>query len=163
MLDPFRAFCAQLQIPSKDRGLFNRFFSKVEPEPNSGCWIWIGAQGRRGYGRFRGLNRGDFVEPHVFSYRVLVGDIPPGLELDHRCRQPWCVNPGHLEAVTHKENVRRGNGGINNRIKRACPRGHLYDYVVRKPGGKFSRSCRRCHRQHMRTYRARKAEHVSSG
>ena len=69
------------------------------------CWIWLGAKDPLGYGRFR--NR---TIAYRFSYEQVKGSIPDGLELDHLCRVPSCVNPDHLEPVTHHENLLRGRG-----------------------------------------------------
>ena len=79
-----------------------RFLRMCEPEPNSGCWIWIGSR-REGYGQFRfgGKSR----KAHRYSYERAYGSAPP--ELDHLCRLTCCVNPRHLEPVTSGENKRR--------------------------------------------------------
>lgn len=71
------------------------------------CWIWQGGTNRRGYGQSRYAGRGE--EAHRAYYRKHVGQIPAGFDVDHLCRVPPCVNPDHLEAVTHAENLRRGN------------------------------------------------------
>jgi hypothetical protein len=72
----------------------------------SGCWTWTG--GRSGY-RYGGIVvSGRQVKAHRLSYELHVGPIPAGLTLDHLCRNTLCVNPAHLEPVTHAENVRRG-------------------------------------------------------
>lgn len=83
-----------------------RFDAKVE-KVEGGCWNWTAAACKRGYGRF-GLPDGRLVLSHVFSYERVNGPVPENLELDHLCRNPRCVNPAHLEAVTHQENMRRG-------------------------------------------------------
>ena len=81
-----------------------RFFSRVT-FPDSGCWEWTARLNRAGYGvfAFKGENR----LAHRVAYLWLVGDIPPGLALDHLCSTPRCVNPSHLEPVTWSENARR--------------------------------------------------------
>lgn len=71
----------------------------------NGCWFWTGnaEPGKYGYLFFDGRKR----RPHEVSYERINGPIPAGLELDHTCEEKLCVRPDHLEAVTHKENVRR--------------------------------------------------------
>ena len=105
------------------RPLADRFWDQVATEPNTGCWLWLGSLTWQGYGRFKagefranGTQR--FVRAHRFSYELLVAPIPEGEELDHLCSVRSCVNPAHLEPVTHAENVRRGlSGKINNRMR----------------------------------------------
>ena len=84
-----------------------RFMDKVSPEPNSGCWLWTGYT-LKGYGRFgAGGRSAGVVYAHRFSYEMHKGIIPVGLEIDHTCNVKSCVNPDHLEAVTHQENIQR--------------------------------------------------------
>ncbi|MBV5269024.1 MAG: HNH endonuclease, partial [Afipia sp.] len=82
------------------------FPNYVIPEPNTGCWLCHSANNQRGYGRLN-IGGGKLVTAHRYSYELSVGPIPHGLELDHLCRQPCCVNPAHLEPVTPFENGRR--------------------------------------------------------
>lgn len=71
-----------------------------------GCWLWSAARSLKGYGRFD-PHRGVHLLAHRYAYEQARSLIPVGLELDHLCRQPICVNPWHLEPVTKTENVRR--------------------------------------------------------
>ena len=65
----------------------------------------VGDVNADGYGVFR--FDGQMGGAHRFAYRLLVGPIHEGMELDHLCRTRHCVNPAHMEVVTHAENVRR--------------------------------------------------------
>lgn len=71
------------------------------------CWIWQGAKNSQGYGYL--TIRYKQWRAHRWVYEQRVGPIAAGLDLDHLCRQPDCVNPEHLEPVTEAENTRRGN------------------------------------------------------
>lgn len=81
------------------------FAAKVRRLP-SGCWQWTGAIDKTGYGRFT-IGRGRSQAAHRFAYELHVGPILPGLDLDHLCRNRWCVNPAHLEPVTRSVNLSR--------------------------------------------------------
>ena len=121
------------------------------PEPNSGCWLWIGTYRALGYGNVRVGRK--IVPAHRASYEAYVGKIPEGLHIDHLCRNPSCVNPGHLEAVTNRENAARGMAGILNAHRqrdperRACKHGHPLTpentYVSPKNSHRFCRECNR--------------------
>ena len=104
--------------------IYETFDSRHVPEPNSGCWIWTGATGGRGYGYMR-ICRQRMIQAHVFSYSVFVGDTPTGLVLDHTCKNTYCVNPAHLEPVTHRVNILRGVGmGAKFARRTHCSKGH---------------------------------------
>lgn len=134
----------------------DRFLAKIVAYPN-GCWIWQASTNASGYGQF--WVDGRAVKAHRFAYELLVGPIPGGLELDHLCRVRNCVNPAHMEPVTHAENVRRGESfSAINTGKTHCPQSHPYsgdNLYVRTNG---YRECRTCHRAESRAYRARKAQ-----
>jgi hypothetical protein len=105
------------------RELPARFLDKIEFEPNSGCWLWAAAMFKNGYGKYRS-DDGRTTYAHRLSWQFEHGEIPDDLELDHRCRVRLCVNPGHLEAVTHQVNVLRGI--LFRGRKTHCPNGHEY-------------------------------------
>jgi hypothetical protein len=130
-------------------GLPDGIAAKIRPVPITGCWEWIGAKDSRGYGNVK--VGGHVRKAHVVVYEALRGPIATGLECDHLCRVPWCVNPDHMELVAHAENVRRGAArwvpGERQRAKTHCPRGHAYSpentYVQPSMGGRACRTCDR--------------------
>ena len=120
-----------------------RFWARVDKSGPNGCWLWTGWTGRRGYGAVgRG---GSKFQTHRIAYELLVGAIPNGLELDHLCRTPPCLNPEHLEPVTRLENQRRAflAVGHHQSKKTHCLRGHPFNlFNTYFHGG--SRQCRVC-------------------
>ena len=110
----------------------------------NGCWLWHGAKTSSGYGNVMVGSRRDgsrrYVKAHRLVYEFLRGPIPAGTELDHLCRTPVCVHPLHVEAVTHKINVNRGNGHGH---ETHCPRGHEYspDNTYINRGKRYCRHC----------------------
>ena len=100
------------------------------------CWQWLGSLNRNGYGNC--CHNGKGMPAYRFAYEFLVGPVPDGLELDHLCRNPPCVNPAHLEPVTHQENIRRHFATITH-----CPQGH--DYTAENTRlDRYGRKCWEC-------------------
>lgn len=100
-----------------------RFWSRVGKTNN--CWLWTGGQKGAGYGRFS--FKSEDILAHRFSYELFKGEIPIELEIDHLCRVRNCVNPDHLEAVTRKVNVLRGDSfSATNSKKTHCKQGHEF-------------------------------------
>ncbi len=91
-----------------DSRLPERFWGRTMPCPMSGCWIWTGWSNGQDYGKIR-CDDGKIRASHRVAYEASRGPIPEGLEIDHLCRNTRCCNPQHLEAVTHRENIIRGD------------------------------------------------------
>ena len=128
----------------------------IMPEPMSGCWVWIGPRHTAGYGQV--WHEGKRTTAHRAIYEALVGPVPNGLELDHLCRNRACVNPAHLEPVTHQENMRRGNRWVGWIAPPDFPCGHprtednTYSHLHR---GILRSWCKLCRRMNLRLWRAR--------
>lgn len=88
------------------RSLAERVAAKIAVQ--HGCWVWMGRINRDGYGHVRVGKKTALAHRAVFE--MAAGPVARGLELDHLCRHRCCVNPLHMEAVTHRENVMRGDG-----------------------------------------------------
>jgi hypothetical protein len=121
-----------------------RFWAKAT---RGGCWLWQGYRDRDGYGHHH--YNGRRWRAHRLAWTLARGPIPGGLYVCHRCDNPPCVNPAHLELGTQKENI--GDCLAKGRFKRAlkthCQRGHPYDAAntYHRPDGR--RYCRECQRR----------------
>ena len=129
-----------------------RFWDKVIPEPNSGCWLWIGATSSRGYGYFT-IKKPISARAHRMTYAVANGSpIADGLDIDHLCRVRNCCNPHHLEAVSCRENLLRGETlAAANAAKTHCKRGHELTGGNLRSGFNGKRACRECSNARRRT------------
>lgn len=132
----------------------DRFGGKVNVVP-SGCWEWTANRNNKGYGMFH-VKVGDRwvkVLAHLWLYQQVFGPMALGLESDHLCRTRICVNPWHLEAVTHLENVRRGlSGQLRFAVQTACKRGHPFDEANTRWDAQGHRTCRACHNVRSRRF-----------
>lgn len=128
-----------------------RFWANVEKTGT--CWIWKGnAFQSTGYGKI--VIEKKHLLTHRLAYELLIGPIPEGKEIDHLCRIRLCCNPLHLEAVTHRENVVRGNSAASRNAKKThCVHGHLLagDNLIKSGKRKF-RKCRTCNQEKCKLY-----------
>lgn len=121
----------------------------AQDDPLRTCWGWSGPKTKKGYAYFTHKDR--LVYAHRFSHELQVGPIPPGFEVDHvkarGCAHRDCSNPGHLEAVTPRENTRRSDSTAGrNARKTTCNRGHPLagdNLYVRANGNRECRACKR--------------------
>jgi hypothetical protein len=129
---------------------WDRFNSKLRDDGGE-CWAWGGAHfTQNGYACFN-MKMGGRWQPtvaHRVAYELYRAEVPPGLVLDHLCRNHWCVNPWHLEPVTYAVNAQRGvaPSALFGTLGR-CGRGHVLtpEMTITRPNGK--RECRICSRE----------------
>lgn len=114
---------------------------RIQPEPNSGCWLWVGKIDYKGYGRV--TFAGKYTGAHRAFWMTLRGPIPEGMVMDHICRSRSCVNPDHLRVVTVGENSTQNSVGPTaiNLTKKCCPKCGG-PYRVRLNGYRFCLPCK---------------------
>lgn len=118
-----------------------RFRDKFQKH-ESGCWLWTAAHSAEGYGLFHLPRPRGMVRAYRFAWENTGhGAIPPGMQIDHKCRVPACVNPDHLQVVTPRENTLLGIGptAVNARLTH-CRRGH----ALPAKNARGRRRCREC-------------------
>ena len=124
---------------------FDEMLDHIYPQED-GCWEWDRGHLASGYGLVRYEGRNQPV--HRVVYEEMVHPIPKGKQMDHLCRNRGCCNPDHLEPVTQKVNLLRGESpAARNARKTTCPEGHPYDMVTRG-----SRECSICKRARRRRH-----------
>lgn len=86
--------------------VLDRLLARIHRDASTGCWVWQGACNPNGYGRIS--DGGQMFYTHRVAFELLVGSIPANHDIDHLCRNRSCCNPAHLEAVTRRTNLLRG-------------------------------------------------------
>ena len=152
----------QIPIPSRLERLTDKNGPIPPDKPHLGpCWIWRGAVNNKGYGVMTiRRDRKPMLRPaHCVWYETEIGPVPAGLELDHLCRNPICCRPSHLEAITHRENMRRSKTPFgDNANKTICINGHPFtpENTMTDPNG--GRKCRKC--DYLRQERKRRSKSI---
>ena len=136
-----------------------RFWGKVDLDGPDGCWLWTASTDKDGYGQFGVGSQIDgtatMAKSHRWAHEHLVGPIPEGLQIDHLCRVRSCVNPGHLEPVTNRENLRRGHEARGTTAQHGSK--SMYNYH-----GCRCRPCKDAHAAYNRERYARKRAEVAA-
>lgn len=122
---------------------------------DSGCFEWLGVPNSDGYGRFE--IKGTSIKAHRVMASLVYGAIPAGMVIDHLCRNRICVNPAHLEIVSNKTNLARGNSALSHKgkYKRLCIRGHVLKdnfLMVQNGRGIKTRTCKTCRQESRKRY-----------
>ena len=130
---------ANPRLPRDDSYLLARAI----PEPNSGCWLWLGAITPDGYSS---IMLRPFVRGHALACFIQHGPQPEGMEVDHICKVRSCVNPAHTRYLTHFENI-QASVGVGR--KTHCKNGHPLEgdnirIAKRRTTRGFSRVCITC-------------------
>ena len=138
------------QLLSDSATMKSKIWDRVKKCPDTGCWLWTGFINPGGYAA---MSIWDSRDQKSYSFRVHQatyahknGLPPPGLVTDHLCRVRHCVNPEHLQMVTNRENVLRGDGYTAKRARQThCKNGHPLKgdnlYINPSSGGRVCRTC----------------------
>lgn len=115
-----------------------RFWAQVTQRGD--CWEWTGTKNRDGYGQYQLSRPRKKVRAHRYAFEALVAPIPAGLCIDHLCRNRGCVNPFHMDVVTHEVNARRQ---VRQQVAE-CKHGHPYtpENTIREGNRRRCRECR---------------------
>jgi hypothetical protein len=156
--DQRRKTWSRYESVSRVPDIRDRILRHVVADSTGGCWNWSSAKNGKGYSILT-VHR-QTVLAHRLSLLIFKGPFDPACDVDHLCRNPSCVNPEHLEAVSHLENVRRGESF--GRLLPVCRNGHEYpiDAPIRFDSrGRTYRQCRSCDRDRQAT----RTRHSSRG
>ena len=148
---------------SRHGTLRERFEAKYVPEPMTGCWLWTAGLDAHGYARIHVRTDSGWrpLKASRVAWLLYRGPIPYGLQVNHRCDTPACVNPDHLWLGTQRDNLRDmcAKKRDRNSRKTHCPRGHEFTpentYIFPSSG---SRGCRICIKAQHPRQQARRRE-----
>jgi hypothetical protein len=129
-------------MTGKHGTIAQRFERNCMPEPNTGCWLWLGSLVSRGYG-YLGVGNGRITRAHAVSFMLYRGTVPEGKQLHHACGIKSCVNPEHLIAVSPLEHKRA------HKLHYCRSGRHILE----------SRFCKKCSYERLVAWRKRKALH----
>lgn len=136
-------------LEGETRPAIERWAAKVDFRGAGGCWVWTASLTANGYGYFAPDHgpayKGTRIA-HRFAFEHFIGPVRDGLVLDHLCRNRACVNPDHLDPVSQRENLMRGDTIPAKRAAQThCKHGHEFtaDNIYRHPT-RGTRHCRAC-------------------
>lgn len=134
---------------------FTRFVEQITINPITQCWEWQGKRSKDHYGEFSVSYLGrQTSKAHRFSFLIFNGYLPTrGRDVDHKCRVRYCVNPDHLQDVTHAE-----NGWLRSAAQTACREGHPFDEANTYVTPKGHRVCKKCRYAKLVLWRKRHPE-----
>ena len=125
---------------------------RTAQSPDSDCLLWIGSKTTGGYGMVW-MNSVKYMAHRISWVAANCRDIPPGLDIDHLCRVRNCVFSDHLEPVSRRVNLLRGESHVVDQITRThCPKDHLLDgeNLVEHQLKNGKRTCHICAIEHSR-------------
>lgn len=140
--------------------LFSRLYiSKTHTYNKEPCWEWTGKKNNEGYGCVSDYSTGKrLVFPvHRIAYHFFASPLSVFSRCDHLCKNRICFNPLHLEAVTEKENILRGDGICAQYARRDhCTQGHVFTMentrLSRDKKGRLSRVCKTCKQERLAAF-----------
>ena len=142
-----------IQAPLRSAAIRERLEHGSMPLTEVGCWIWMGACSRKGYGSIKVDGRTRVV--HRLAFEAVHGPIPDGHYICHKCDTPSCWNPDHLFCGTAKENIYDSvrKGRHYNASRTCCPKGHLYSEANTRMRSTSRRACKLCDKEDKRSRR----------